>query len=348
MSARAAKSLLSRFLFFEGTGEKFLVRLALPASTTMLKREISEFIDYIDIEKGYSPHTKESYRSDLEQFEVFLDQNRWAIRRGDEEKLLEVDPVGIRKYLGQLHREKLKKTSIGRKVAALKSFFKYLVKKGYLERNPAEYIQTPKKEKYIPTFLTVDEVFTILEKSFSGDPSGLRNRAMLELLYSSGIRRAELISLNSSDIDFRHALIRVRGKGKKERMVPVGPQALKSMEEYRDHERVASSQSDPCEQGEPFFTNKKGERLNPRTISRIVDRMTLLGGVNRKISPHVFRHTFATHLLDGGADLRAIQEMLGHESLSTTQKYTSVSMAKLMETYDMAHPRSRGKGKTEG
>jgi len=314
---------------------------------TMLQQEIDEFIKYIDLEKGYSPHTKESYRSDLVQFAAFLDQNRWSVKRGDQEQLIDVDPVGIRKYLGQLHRDKLKKTSIGRKIAALKSFFKYLVKKGYLESNPAAYIQTPKKEKYIPVFLTVDEVFSILEKSCSNDPVGLRNKAMLELLYTSGIRRAELIGLNCSDIDFKQALIKVRGKGKKERVVPVGEQALQSMREYRDRGRVEAAQSDSFGAGEPFFTSKKGERLNPRTISRIVDKLTVSGGINRKISPHVLRHTFATHLLDGGADLRAIQEMLGHESLSTTQKYTSVSMAKLMETYDMAHPRSRGKNKGE-
>jgi integrase/recombinase XerC len=259
--------------------------------------------------------------------------------------MLDVDPVGIRKYLGILHRDKLKKTSIGRKVAALKSFFKYLVKKGYLERNPAEFIQTPKKEKYIPTFLTVDEVFAILEKSCQTEKMGLRNKAMLELLYSSGIRRGELIGLNRADIDFNQALIKVRGKGKKERIVPIGTQALKTMAEYHERGRIEPVLSDNFEQDQPFFTNKKGERLNPRTISRIVDHMAALGGMNRKISPHVFRHTFATHLLDGGADLRAIQEMLGHESLSTTQKYTSVSMAKLMETYDMAHPRSKGDGK---
>lgn len=311
----------------------------------MIKKEIDEFINYIDLEKGYSPHTQESYRSDLLQFRAFLEQNRWSIKLDDQGAMIDVDPVGIRKYLGLLHRDKLKKTSIGRKVAALKSFFKYMVKKGYLEHNPAEFIQTPKKEKYIPTFLTVDEVFAILDKSFPNEKMGLRNRAMIELLYSSGIRRAELIGLNRSDIDFGQALIKVRGKGKKERIVPIGAQALKILGEYQDRGRVTPAPSEKYEPEEPFFTNKNGERLNPRTISRIVDRMTALGGVNRKISPHVFRHTFATHLLDGGADLRAIQEMLGHESLSTTQKYTSVSMAKLMETYDMAHPRSKGDGK---
>jgi integrase/recombinase XerC len=311
----------------------------------MMKREIDEFINYIDLEKGYSPHTQESYRSDLLQFQAFLEQNRWSVKLDDEGLILDIDPVGIRKYMGLLHRDKLKKTSIGRKVAALKSFFKYLVKKGHLERNPAEFIQTPKKEKYIPTFLTVDEVFTILEQSFPDEKMGLRNRAMLELLYSSGIRRAELIGLNRSDVDFSQALIKVRGKGKKERIVPLGAQALKTMAEYQERRAVESAPADKYEQEQPFFSNKKGERLNPRTISRIVDHMAALGGVNRKISPHVFRHTFATHLLDGGADLRAIQEMLGHESLSTTQKYTSVSMAKLMETYDMAHPRAKGEGK---
>lgn len=311
----------------------------------MMKREIDEFIHYIDLEKGYSPHTQESYRSDLQQFQAFLEQNRWSVKLDDQGALLDIDPVGIRKYLGMLHRDKLKKTSIGRKVAALKSFFKYLVKKGHLERNPAEFIQTPKKEKYIPTFLTVDEVFTILEQSFPTEEMGLRNRAMLELLYSSGIRRAELIGLNRSDVDFHQALIKVRGKGKKERIVPLGAQALKTMAAYQEQGRNEPAPADKYEQDQPFFTNRKGERLNPRTISRIVDHMAALGGVNRKISPHVFRHTFATHLLDGGADLRAIQEMLGHESLSTTQKYTSVSMAKLMETYDMAHPRSKGDGK---
>jgi len=311
----------------------------------MMKQEIDEFLKYIELEKGYSDHTKQSYRSDLLQFQAFLEENKWSFKESEKGRLVEVDPVGIRKYLGILHREKLKKTSIGRKVATLKSFFKYLVRKGCLERNPAEFIQTPKKEKYVPAFLTVDEVFAILDKSCKTEKMGLRNKAMLELLYSSGIRRGELIGLNRTDVDFNQALIKVRGKGKKERIVPIGAEALKTMSEYLGKGRIEAVPSGRFEQEEPFFTSRKGERLNPRTISRIVDHMAAIGGINRKISPHVFRHTFATHLLDGGADLRAIQEMLGHESLSTTQKYTSVSIAKLMETYDMAHPRSKGEGK---
>lgn len=308
-----------------------------------MRREIEEFINYIELEKGYSAHTRRGYLTDLLQFQAFLEKNAWAVKFDEAGLLREVDPVVIRKYLAQLHRDKLKKTSIGRKVAALKSLFKYLVRRGVMVKNPAEFIQTPKKEKYIPTFLTVDEVLAILEKSFENEEMGLRNRAMLELLYSSGIRRAELIGLNTGDVDFGQALIRVRGKGKKERIVPVGHQALQTMKDYLERGRIAAVEAGS---EQPFFTNRQGRRLNPRTVSRIVDHMAMLGGVNRKISPHVFRHTFATHLLDGGADLRAIQEMLGHESLSTTQKYTSVSIAKLMETYDMAHPRSK-KGEGE-
>lgn len=316
-----------------------------PRPAMIMKREIEEFIQYIELEKGYSDHTKQSYRSDLLQFQAFLAENRWSCKTSAEGRLLDVDPVGIRKYLGLLHQNKLKKTSIGRKVAALKSFFKYLVKKGHLEQNPAEFIQTPKKEKYVPTFLTVDEVFAVLDKSFKTEKMALRNKAMLELLYSAGIRRGELIGLNKTDVDFNQSLIKVRGKGKKERIVPIGAEALKAMKEYLEKGQSEAVPSHRPEREEPFFTNGKGERLNPRTISRIVDHMAAVVGINRKISPHVFRHTFATHLLDGGADLRAIQEMLGHESLSTTQKYTSVSITKLMETYDMAHPRSKGEGK---
>lgn len=300
---------------------------------------MDEFIQYIELEKGYSTHTRKGYQTDLLQFMAFIEKNSWSIRINEAGQLQDVDPVVIRKYLGQLHRDQLKKTSIGRKIAALKSFFKYLVRRGILETNPAEFVQTPKKEKYIPLFLSVDEMTTLLDKVFTEEEMGLRNRAMLELLYSSGIRRAELIGLNEGDIDFGQALVRVRGKGKKERIVPVGPQAMQAMQHYRERGRIGVEQPGP---DQPFFTNKKGERLNPKAVARMVDHMADVAGIQRKISPHVFRHTFATHLLDGGADLRAIQEMLGHESLSTTQKYTSVSIAKLMEIYDMAHPRSKG------
>ncbi len=306
----------------------------------ILQKQIDDYIRYLETEKGYSENTLKSYRSDLLQFRSFLEQNRWSLQPVQDGSVPHIDPLAIRKYLFQLHRERKKKTTIGRKVAALKTFFKFLVRKGLVEKNPAEFIQTPKKEMHVPTFLTVEEMMALLGQftETGPDDENLRNRAMLELLYSSGIRRAELIGLNEGDIDFEQALVKVRGKGKKERYVPVGAEALKSMKDYMERGRKI----DGCSgQNQPFFTNRKGQRLSEKMVARIVDRLAEIGGVHRKISPHVFRHTFATHLLDGGADLRAIQEMLGHESLSTTQKYTSVSLAKLMEIYDMAHPRSK-------
>jgi len=177
--------------------------------------------------------------------------------------------------------------------------------------------------------------------SFAGK-NHLRDQAIAELLYSSGIRRGELIGINREDIDFAQGIIKIRGKGKKERIVPIGKYAVEQMMSYEKKERIPPSMP-AAERGDksPFFTNAKGNRLNPRAMSHIVDRLVQKSGINRKVSPHVFRHTFATHLLDEGADLRAIQEMLGHESLSTTQRYTSVSIARLMKTYDEAHPRSR-------
>jgi integrase/recombinase XerC len=300
---------------------------------------MEEFIRYIDLEKGYSPHTQQNYRSDLAQFFQFLDE---AGQTSPDSSLhCDIDATSIRRYLSLLHQEKLKKSSIGRKIATLKSFFKFLLKKDYIRKNPLEFIQTPKKEQYIPVCMTIDEVHAVLECSLSGK-NRLRDQAILELLYSSGIRREELIGMNREDIDFDRGIIKIRGKGKKERMVPVGKYALKRMIDYENKERIPPPL--PVTEGErpsPFFTGNRGQRLRPRTMGCVVDRVVRQSGINRKASPHVFRHTFATHLLDGGADLRAIQEMLGHESLSTTQRYTSVSIAKLMKTYDEAHPRSR-------
>jgi len=304
---------------------------------------MEEFIKYIDLEKGYSLHTQQNYRSDLVQFFQFLDK---AGQFSPDSSIdCGIDATLIRRYLSFLHQEKLKKSSIGRKIATLKSFFKFMIKKDYIRKNPLEFIRTPKKEQYIPVCMTLDEVHAVLEsshQSLSGKNS-LRDQAILELLYSSGIRREELIGMNREDIDFDRGIIKIRGKGKKERIVPVGKYALTRMIDYEDKERVPPSL--PIVEGggsaSPFFTGNKGNRLHPRTLARVVDRVVRQSGINRKVSPHVFRHTFATHLLDEGADLRAIQEMLGHESLSTTQRYTSVSIAKLMKTYDAAHPRSR-------
>jgi len=251
-----------------------------------------------------------------------------------------VDRIGIRKYLSFLHR-KNKKSSIARKISALRSFFKYLVREQVIPSNPAKGVSTPKVEKTLPTTLTVDEAFrlmespqSIFEKSSEGSKErGLRDRAILELLYSSGLRVSELVGLNSNQLDLDLGIVRVMGKGRKERIVPVGRKAVESLEAYLEERGMLKGE-------EPIFVNFLGGRLTARSVGRLIKKYTRHSGIFRKISPHSLRHTFATHLLDAGADIREIQEMLGHSSLSTTQRYTHVSMGKLMEVYDKAHPRS--------
>ena len=251
-----------------------------------------------------------------------------------------VDRMAIRKYLSFLHR-KNKKSSIARKISTLRSFFKYMVREQVIPSNPAKGVSTPKVEKTLPTTLTVDEAFRLMESptTFSEKPSegskekGLRDRAILELLYSSGLRVSELVGLNSNQLDLDLGIVRVMGKGRKERIVPVGVKAIKALEAYLEKRGM-------LEGGEPIFVNSVGGRLTARSVGRLMKRYTRHSGIFRKVSPHSLRHTFATHLLDAGADIREIQEMLGHSSLSTTQRYTHVSMGKLMEVYDKAHPRS--------
>ena len=210
------------------------------------------------------------------------------------------------------------------------------LREGQVVSNPAQAIQTPKRETYLPAFLSVDETFSLLDQAFTGDISGLRDRAILETLYSSGIRAAELSGLDVGDVQQASSLVKVRGKGKKERIVPLGTPAMESLARYLDQRFP-----DDWDRGKPLFVNPSGGRLTTRTVARIVDRYTKNAGIGKRISPHALRHSFATHLLDAGADLRSIQELLGHESLSTTQKYTSLGVAKLLEVYDKSHPRAR-------
>jgi integrase/recombinase XerC len=250
------------------------------------------------------------------------------------------DRIAIRKYLSFLHR-KNKKSSIARKVSALRSFFKYLVKEQVVPFNPAKGVSTPKVEKTLPAALTVDEAFRLMESPnrVSGKPlerskeKGLRDRAILELLYSSGLRVSELVGLNSNQLDLDLGIVRVMGKGRKERIVPVGVKAIEATKSYLEERGRVGGDG-------PIFVNALGGRLTARSVGRLVKKYTRDSGIFRKVSPHSLRHTFATHLLDAGADIREIQEMLGHSSLSTTQRYTHVSMGKLMEVYDKAHPRS--------
>ncbi len=301
---------------------------------------IHQFMHYLSIEKNASPHTCRCYRKDLEGFEKFLRDSGMYIAPTGGIEIERVDRMAIRKYLSFLHR-KNKKSSIARKISTLRSFFKYLVREQVIPSNPAKSVSTPKVEKTLPTTLTVDEAFRLMEspKSISeappegGEGKYLRDRAILELLYSSGLRVSELVGLNSNQLDLDLGIVRVMGKGRKERIVPVGVKAIGVLKRYME-ERGG------LKEDKPIFINSRGGRLTTRSVGRLIKKYSRQSGIFRKVSPHSLRHTFATHLLDAGADIREIQEMLGHSSLSTTQRYTHLSMGKLMEVYDKAHPRS--------
>ncbi len=301
---------------------------------------IEQFIHYLSVEKNASPHTCRNYRRDLEAFEEFLKNSGTQLTRVGDVKIEKVDRIAIRKYLSFLHR-KNKKSSIARKISTLRSFFRYLVREQLIPSNPAKVVSTPKVEKTLPTTLTVDEAFRLMDspqhrsgKSSSGaGERNLRDRAILELLYSSGLRVSELVGLNSNQLDLDLGIVKVMGKGRKERIVPVGAKAVDALNAYFGKRGVLDGE-------DPIFVNASGGRLTPRSVGRLIKKYTRQSSIFRRVSPHSLRHTFATHLLDAGADIREIQEMLGHSSLSTTQRYTHVSMGKLMEVYDKAHPRS--------
>lgn len=262
----------------------------------------------------------------------------------DREKqgLDDYDQLHLRMYLANLYKRKLQKTSIARKLAAMNTFFRYLIREGSIAVNPLATVSAPRKDLLMPRHLSVDEVFDLLGDRFTQDVKGKRDRAVLEILYSTGIRLSELTALNREDVDFEQALIRVRGKGRKERIVPVGIPALKTLKEYLTKRDSLEVNGISEERKGPVITGRNNKRINPRTVERIVDKYMRMGGTQKKISPHALRHSFATHLLDAGADLRSIQEMLGHESLSTTQRYTSVSVGRLMDIYDKSHPKAQG------
>ena len=301
---------------------------------------ISDFIESLAVEKGYSGNTCRGYRTDLQGFFQYLAQNHHAGQRHPQTRgPLAVDglqPIAIRGYLGWLHK-KNKKTTVARKLSSVRSFFKYLVKRGVIDDNPADAILTPKQDKTIPEYLPVDEMFRLLDSIQTGSLLDSRNRAIFETLYSCGIRVSELVGMNVFDVDFAGSVIRVLGKGNKERIVPIGQKALAAIQIYLD--QIKNEWGISADHNGPLFLNKNKGRLSARSVARILDRLVKVCGLLKPVSPHTMRHTFATHMLDAGADLRIVQELLGHKSLSTTQKYTHVSIDRLMKTYDRAHPR---------
>ena len=312
-----------------------------------MKELIQSFIAVLSTAKGYSENTCRSYRSDLLEFADIIkrvglsDKALQSMSKSDTLTPDAVTGIAIRGYLGHLHQH-CKKSTIARKLSAVRSFYRYLVHHGYIDVNPSDAVQTPKQDQPIPTYLPIDDMFRLLASVKTDTLLGLRNRTMFETLYSTGIRVSELAGLDVQDIDFHEHVIRVKGKGGHERMVPIGKTALSSIEAYRKQieskDRVTQSQAEAVS-GDPLFLNKFNTRLSVRSIARILEKTTRECGIAIPVSPHAFRHTFATHMLDAGADLRVVQELLGHKSLSTTQKYTHVSIDRLMEVYDKAHPR---------
>ncbi len=304
-----------------------------------LQEAIDSFILYLKSQKNYSVHTIRNYKNDLYQFKQFLLMGMNGGKKPQDSLTLEsIDIHIIRKYIGALFN-RYKKASLARKISTIRSFFLFLERNGFYQDNAAADISIPKLEQYIPNYLPVDEMFRLLEGPDKEKPLGLRDLAILEVLYSCGVRVAELAALNISSVDFNQRLIRVIGKGDKERVVPIGKKAITALRNYLDEVHYLRKKARNYQDDEPLFINNRGQRLTTRSVARIIKKYAQKSGLISDISPHSLRHTFATHLLDGGADLRAVQELLGHASLSTTQKYTHVSLDRLMKIYDQAHPR---------
>lgn len=296
-----------------------------------MDKYLRSFEDYLSSERNYSKHTIKAYLTDIKEFGVVLKEMN--LLSEDNIDFANLDETPIRVYVSKLYN-KNKKVSISRKLASIRAFFEFLIRGGHMKSNSAKLVPTPKGEKKLPTFLTVDEAIKLVETPGSENAFEARDRAILELLYSCGLRVSELVGINLGDLDLNSMSVKVLGKGNKERLVPLGSKACDAINTY------LSQRLDLKPKDDQLFVNSRGGRLTSRSVDRIIKKYAALAGIPKNISPHVLRHTFATHLLGGGADLRAIQEMLGHSSLSTTQRYTHTSIEKLMEIYDKTHPRA--------
>jgi tyrosine recombinase XerC len=282
---------------------------------------IPKFLSYLEIEKNYSPHTILNYKIDLEEFFDFLG----SIKFND------VDYPALRRYLAQIRQKNLKPRTVARKLSCLRSFFKYMQREGIVDKNPAVLLVTPKLDKPLPHFLTEEEAVRLIESPNTDKLAELRDRAIFETLYSTGIRVSELVGMNVESVDGIGNVIRVMGKGRKERIVPIGEKAVDAIHRYCESRKIRTS---------ALFLNKSGKRLTDRSVRNIINKYIQRESGKQHVSPHMFRHSFATHLLNHGADLRSVQELLGHVNLSTTQIYTHLTTEKLKNVYDKAHPRA--------
>jgi integrase/recombinase XerC len=309
----------------------------------MISDLLSSFLDHLRYERNVSAHTLRNYESDLQQFLGYLNppNEKSNGKKGTEPDIKTIDHITIREWLATLHSDHKKKSSIARKLAALRTFLQFLVREGVVESNPAKLVSTPRKEKKLPVHLSVEDAIRFIETPDADTDFGKRDRAILELLYATGVRVAELVQLNLRDIDFNNKLLRVFGKRRKERIVPFGDPAARALREYLSvREKFLMNAPVTKRDAQPLILNYQGTRMTTRSVGRLVEKHIRLCAGIHDISPHALRHSFATHLLDSGADLRDIQALLGHARLSTTQVYTHVSMEKLIEVYDKAHPKA--------
>ena len=287
-----------------------------------MQRYIDKFINYLKIEKNSSDHTITNYSFDLKEFASFL---------GGVD-ISSVDHLTIRRFLAAMRSRNVSKRTMARKLSCLRTFFKFLLREGHIKTNPVSAVSAPKLDRHLPVFLDVNKVLKLLAAPSEESEDGLRDRAILETLYSTGLRVSELVQLDEERVDFIGGVVKVRGKGRKERIVPIGEAALSAIRRYMGARKKKSQDA--------IFLNRFGSRLTDRGVRRIVDKYVRRCSIEEKVSPHSLRHSFATHLLDRGADLRSVQELLGHVNLSTTQIYTHVTAERLKSIYDKAHPRA--------
>ena len=310
---------------------------------------VRQFLEYLKLERHFSDYTVKSYGADLAQFGQYLSGQIGRLGQGAEpaapmtpdeldKKHLNVEPITVREFLAYLYGQNYTKSTTARKLATLRSFFKFLMRRGLVSVNPLSTIRTPKQEKRLPKCLDLEQIQKLLDTPGDADLLSARDKAMLEVLYSSGIRVSELVELDMADLDLQQGVLRVKGKGRKDRLTPIGSQAIKALQRYFDL-RTAESPNQAPLTGRVFL-NKHGTPLSTRSVRRKLDKYLVMAGLDPGISPHTLRHSFATHLLNNGADLRSVQELLGHQSLSTTQVYTHLTTSRMKQVYDKAHPRA--------
>lgn len=304
-----------------------------------MKKAVDRFLRYLKVERNCSELTIKSYREDLLILSEYL-----AETLGRTPKPAEITPLDLRTYVSALHEAGYAKTSVSRRLASLRSFFRFCQREDLCQTNPAKPLRNPRRDRKLPHFLTGAEIGKLLSAPSGQESMGMRDRAMLETLYSAGLRVSELVGINMDDLDLEDGLVRVRGKGKRERLAPLGSFAIKAIRRWSKRRVVAKGM--PKRGDSPLFLNKFGKRISTRSVGRMLEKYLKQTGLDTRTSPHTLRHSFATHLLDSGADIRSVQELLGHKSLVTTQIYTHVSTVGLRQAYEKAHPRAKSKSAT--